>query len=73
MEDGNTADVVYRDYAKAQHYDAAQRYSVFFFPCRNFCDEKFVIFFYKIKLLLNHITGLLILSFDQFRKAAFPL
>ncbi len=36
MEDGNTAGVVYRDYAKAQHYDAAQRFSVFVFPLQKF-------------------------------------
>ncbi len=29
-----------------------------FFPCRNFCAENFVIFFYEIKLLFTYFTYL---------------
>ncbi len=35
--------------------DVVQLCSVLVFPCRNFCGENFVIFFYEVKLLFTYL------------------
>ncbi len=40
--------------------DVAQHCSVFFFPCRNFYAENFVILFYEIKLLFTSLKSALL-------------
>ncbi len=52
IQTGRTTDEIQRDPIAPY---MAHHCSVLVLPCRNFCAENFLIFFYEIKLLLTYL------------------